>query len=1020
LQAKHFRLLTLGRFALVSASGDEESLSRRRRKLALLCVLALAPRPYSRDVLADLFWGEEDDERARHSLSDALSHLRRLLGREAIATRCANVELSADARLAVDAVEFAAACDTRDYARAVALYGGPFLDGIYIERSPRFESWVSRERDRLARLFLTAAAAECTRLARTKQWDACATLASRWLEAEPLSADAALHLLDAHAAAGTRDAWLAALGEYRALTTRLAREYDARPDARVAARAAELEARVAASEDAAHTAQLQATHAAPATQAAVRDATDRSRPHSTVLAEPSSDAMATAGGTPGAPGRRASRAARMSRGLVALGGALALIGVTAYAMARGRNDIASNGQPVVAIAAIQNVRGDTAIAWLQDGLEQMIAADLSRSAAVSVVAPSRVRDVLAREERAGSAPLSSDEAVQLGRQLDATWVATGNIARSDDAYVVNMSLRDVSSSATVNLFTLTGLDVLALADEAASHILATAHAREPGPHLADVETANLDAYQHYVRAVQAQGEGRATDRKRELDAAIAEDSGFVSALLARMQIAEAEHDRAAVQRLGVAFRRAGPRITEWDRMQQAAYDALHNGEHARAEQLSRALVERFPHDPRAYAALADVYINHGRWVAADSVLVRELSLDSLATMAGDGPCAPCTAFGGLVNVRVTAGDLRGAEHAARRWVALQPELPAAWADLATVLALSGEYDAGLAAARRASTLGADDAGAYSLLEGRILLMARRYDAVDSAIAVWRTGPTAAYRENAFDLQTMVERERGELRASNRTIARWVARYPGDADMLLMQGAALGRLGKFAEAREVIERHVHATIPSDPASPLVPRTGDWARAFSWGHAIEADALRDARDTTLLRVLADSIDAASARSYYGRDWHLADHVRGLIAMQAGRYGEAAGDFEVARWGVAGWTRTVDALARAQLALGRSRDAIITLRHGYETLPDAMGRYEPRSELDLLMAVAFERAGMRDSSAVYAGYVRRAWRDADPEVKAELALLDSRETAALAPRSASHASVLLGRADVREAAR
>src|SRR5690348_15567233 len=92
LQAKHFRLLTLGRFALVSASGDEESLSRRRRKLALLCVLALASRPYSRDVLADLFWGEEDDERARHSLSDALSHLRRLLGREAIATRCANVE----------------------------------------------------------------------------------------------------------------------------------------------------------------------------------------------------------------------------------------------------------------------------------------------------------------------------------------------------------------------------------------------------------------------------------------------------------------------------------------------------------------------------------------------------------------------------------------------------------------------------------------------------------------------------------------------------------------------------------------------------------------------------------------------------------------------------------------------------------------------------------------------------------------------------------------------------------------
>jgi len=52
--------------------------------------------------------------------------------------------------------------------------------------------------------------------------------------------------------------------------------------------------------------------------------------------------------------------------------------------------------------------------------------------------------------------------------------------------------------------------------------------------------------------------------------------------------------------------------------------------------------------------------------------------------------------------------------------------------------------------------------------------------------------------------------------------------------------------------------------------------------------------------------------------------------------------------------------------------------------------MGRYLPRSRLDLLMAVAFERAGERDSAAVYAARVRAAWRSADPEVRRLLTAL------------------------------
>jgi DNA-binding SARP family transcriptional activator len=134
LRRNDFRLVTLGRIALLSPQGNEdETLRKRRLKLALLVVLALTKRPLSRDFLVGMFWGEQDEERARHSLSDALSHLRRVLGRDAIAVRLADVSLTDEAHLAVDAVELADAVAEGDHERAVALYVGPFLDGVYVE-----------------------------------------------------------------------------------------------------------------------------------------------------------------------------------------------------------------------------------------------------------------------------------------------------------------------------------------------------------------------------------------------------------------------------------------------------------------------------------------------------------------------------------------------------------------------------------------------------------------------------------------------------------------------------------------------------------------------------------------------------------------------------------------------------------------------------------------------------------------------------------------------------------------------
>src|SRR5581483_595297 len=150
--------------------GRAEDLGNRRRKLILLAVLATADRPLKRELLVDMFWGEEDEARARHSLSDALSHLRRVLGPDSILSRQAEVALTPAAQLAVDANELAAAAARGDHGRVIELYRGPFLDGAYVPNSTRFEDWVTRERLRHARAFTRACAAHCALLERDQRW----------------------------------------------------------------------------------------------------------------------------------------------------------------------------------------------------------------------------------------------------------------------------------------------------------------------------------------------------------------------------------------------------------------------------------------------------------------------------------------------------------------------------------------------------------------------------------------------------------------------------------------------------------------------------------------------------------------------------------------------------------------------------------------------------------------------------------------------------------------------------------
>ena len=157
-----------------------------KRGTAIIAYLARCPGMAApREKLADLLWSDSDSDHSRNSLRQTLSLLRRDLmqaGVDIIQSRKDTLGLKADA-VGVDVEDFEAGLAARspqDLEAALAVYGGPFLDGFYLDSNP-FDDWAASERDRL----LNRALESFERLARLVDVETGLGLADRLLAMEP-------------------------------------------------------------------------------------------------------------------------------------------------------------------------------------------------------------------------------------------------------------------------------------------------------------------------------------------------------------------------------------------------------------------------------------------------------------------------------------------------------------------------------------------------------------------------------------------------------------------------------------------------------------------------------------------------------------------------------------------------------------------------------------------------------------------------------------------------------------------
>ncbi len=210
-----------------------------QKATALLAYLAVTGSSHSREYLSTLLWGNVDDQRAYSSLRNALYVIRRdLEPASLLIVSQRQVRLNQDTvwldieqfRQAIQGGESSAPAG--ELVEALALWRGPFLDGLSIKGAPGFDAWVSRTREQLERYHRDGWLA----LSRTREgagnWSEALEAARQTLRLDPLYEAGHRQVMHIHLQTGDR---VAALRQYERCREILLDELGVAPNARTRA-----------------------------------------------------------------------------------------------------------------------------------------------------------------------------------------------------------------------------------------------------------------------------------------------------------------------------------------------------------------------------------------------------------------------------------------------------------------------------------------------------------------------------------------------------------------------------------------------------------------------------------------------------------------------------------------------------------------------------------------------------------------------------------------------------------------
>jgi TolB-like protein len=220
-----YRLHLLGRFEMLSPSGDDIAVSSKKSQ-ALIAILALARgEAVLRSRLCDLLWEDRGEDQARNSLRQAFASLRKMFkAQETFPFVVTEEDAAIDTRaftLDTDQLFEASGWPALEH-----LHGGTFLEGLSIP-GQTIQDWLLAERQRFDALRADRLAGCIADLESAEEHASALVAAQALLGIDPLNEIAHRAIMRSHARTGER---AKALKQYQSCSDLLRRELDIEPD----------------------------------------------------------------------------------------------------------------------------------------------------------------------------------------------------------------------------------------------------------------------------------------------------------------------------------------------------------------------------------------------------------------------------------------------------------------------------------------------------------------------------------------------------------------------------------------------------------------------------------------------------------------------------------------------------------------------------------------------------------------------------------------------------------------------
>lgn len=498
-----YRLNTLGSLELVGLNAAEAgAILAQPKRLGLLLYLALEqPAGWQRrDILLGLLWGELDESRARNALSQALHHLRRGLGADALPGQGVDLVRVEPELLACDAVQFQELSRQGRFAEALALYRGDFAPGLYVDDSPQFESWLEGERRRLRDLAFQAARAVARQREAAGELAPAMEALRRAVELHPEDETTLRHLMQLLDKSGDRGS---ALRAYEKFADRLRSELEVEPSAETKGLARELR------------------RALPEPPASIP-------PAGSELASSSRAAPPAAASASRVPVHSTTRRVKIFTLIL-----LAIIVVTgAQRLLRGGDAPSDGASDLIAIAPFRLSGADPSLSYLREGMVDLLAAKLSGDQGPRAMDPRAILAAWRGVSGAESGDLTPETALTITDRMGARRLVLGGVVGRPDRLMINASLRMVPSGRELARASVEGpADSLPeMVDRLAGQLLAL-DAGEAEQRLANLTATSLSALRPYLAGQVAYRAGRYESAVREYQRALEADSNFTLASL---------------------------------------------------------------------------------------------------------------------------------------------------------------------------------------------------------------------------------------------------------------------------------------------------------------------------------------------------------------------------------------------------------------------------------------------------------------------------------------------------------